>query len=139
VDVSPSSCPGFIAARFIKLRNAILLHEQDGARGGTISAAERAARHSYHDGPSAPVHRGQYHFMRSRFTGQGTADQRTELSGRESDVQIEKMLADGFFLPQPPQILGTPVPDEYPHVGIEHRHPGTQAGKDRFEKPVRLV
>jgi hypothetical protein len=37
--------------------------------------------------------------MRPSFAGQGTADQRTKLTRRQPDVQVEEMLANGFLLP----------------------------------------
>lgn len=38
MDVSPSSPPGFLGANFVRLGNAVLLHEQDSARLAEPSA-----------------------------------------------------------------------------------------------------
>jgi hypothetical protein len=44
----------FLGANFVRLRNAVLLHEQDSARGGAIGSAKRAACYPYLDCSSAP-------------------------------------------------------------------------------------
>lgn len=102
----------------------ILLHEQDGTAGDTIGAVEGAAYHTYQNRATASIDCGEKHLVLAAVTGERPTDQWAQLLSRQSDVQIEEVLADDLFFPQPPQILGAPVPHEDAHlrgVGVGER------------------
>jgi hypothetical protein len=78
---------------------AILLHEQDGTAGRTIGAVEGAAYHSYQYRAAASIDCGENYFVLAAVTGEGPTDQRAQLLSRQSDVQIEEVLADDLVFP----------------------------------------
>jgi hypothetical protein len=70
---------------------------------------------------------------------EGLVRRRADLGERQSDVEVEQVLAVRLVLAQAPEFLGTAVPQGDPHLDVDHDHPGPQRGEDRFEEVVHLV